>query len=410
MSKLVVASYCTTFLKSEMLHIYRQVTGLRGVRTFVMTKKKQNTELFPFDDIELIPAPRPNPFRHGWLKFVERQPPIVYRGEYQLLANLLERRGADLMHIYFGHTGVHLLPFIQCWDKPCIVSFHGADVMLKAENPDYAIKLRRVFEAVPLVLARSRSLERRLITLGCPPEKIRINRTGIPLAKFPMMRREAPRDGRWRFLQACRLIPKKGLTTCLKAFAIFYRNNPGAELMIAGKGPLQPALEALAMQLGISDRVHFTGFLSQENLLKLYHSCHIFLHPSEMPADENQEGIPNSILEAMATGMPVLATKHGGIPEAVESGRCGALVEERDHEALAAEMAKVTRSPNFFSEMGVLASESVTANFEQSAHISALESNYLEAVEIAAEEMEARVGGAARVMAAPFQHEEVPAK
>ena len=410
MSRLVVASYCTTFLKSEMLHIYRQVTALRGVRTFVMTKKKQNTELFPFNDIELIPAPRPNPFRHGWLKFIERQPPIVYRGEYQLLANLLERRGADLMHIYFGHTGVHLLPFIQCWDKPCIVSFHGADVMLKAESPDYAIKLRRVFEAVPLVLARSRSLERRLITLGCPAEKIRINRTGIPLEQFPTVRREAPRDGHWRFLQACRLIPKKGLTTCLKAFAIFHRDNPAAELMIAGKGPLQPALEALALQLGIANHVHFTGFLSQENLLKLYHSCHIFLHPSEMPADENQEGIPNSILEAMATGMPVLATRHGGIPEAVEHGRCGALVEERDHEALAAEMAKVTRSPHFFSEMGVLASESVAANFEQSAHVLALESNYREAVEIASEEVEARVGGAAPILAAPFQQEEAPAK
>src|SRR5678816_4711636 len=85
----------------------------------------------------VIPAPRKNLFRHGWLKFVERQPPIVYRGEYQLLANLLERRGADLMHIYFGHTGVHLLPFIQCWGKPCVVSFHGADVMLKMESPDY---------------------------------------------------------------------------------------------------------------------------------------------------------------------------------------------------------------------------------------------------------------------------------
>src|SRR5689334_11431186 len=383
MSKLVVASYCTTFLKSEMLHIYRQVTALRGVRTFVMTKKKQNTELFPFDDIELIPAPRPNPFRHGWLKFVERQPPIVYRGEYQLLANLLERRGADLMHIYFGHTGVHLLPFIQCWDKPCIVSFHGADVMLKAESPDYAIKLRRVFEAVPLVLVRSRSLERRLITLGCPPEKIRINRTGIPLAQFPMVRREAPRDGRWRFLQACRLIPKKGLTTCLKAFAIFYRNNPGAELMIAGKGPLQPALEALAAQLGISDRVHFTGFLSQENLLKLYHSCHIFLHPSEMPADENQEGIPNSILEAMATGMPVLATRHGGIPEAVEDGRSGMLVEERDFEALAAAMKNLVRTPSAFREMGALASESVAANFEQREQIQQHEAHYDEAIALA---------------------------
>ena len=98
-------------------------------------------------------------------------------------------------------------------------------------------------------------------------------------------------------------------------------------------------------------------------------SCHIFLHPSEMPADENQEGIPNSILEAMATGMPVLATRHGGIPEAVEHGRCGALVEERDYEALAAEMKKITRSPHTFGEMGALASESVAANFEQRTHV-----------------------------------------
>ncbi|HEY1582184.1 MAG TPA: glycosyltransferase [Chthoniobacterales bacterium] len=409
MPKLVVASYCTTFLKSEMLHIYRQVTAFREVKTFVMTKKMQNTDRFPFDDIELIPAPRMNPFRHGWLKFVERQPPIVYRGEYQLLANLLERRGADLMHIYFGHTGVHLLPFIECWERPCIVSFHGADVMLKADTPDYAAKLRKLFHSVPLVLARSRSLERRLTQLGCPAEKIRINRTGIPLAHFPTMRREAPSDGRWRFLQACRLIPKKGLTTCLRAFAIFHRENPRAKLLIAGKGPLQPTLEALAAQLGIADQVHFTGFLSQEDLLALYHSCHIFLHPSEMPGDENQEGIPNSILEAMATGMPVLATRHGGIPEAVEEGRCGALVEERDHVALAVEMTKITETLHTFAEMGVLASESVAAQFEQRDHIARLELHYREAIEIV-QENEARARAGRSSVGVQFQAERVPAK
>lgn len=407
MSKLVVASYCTTFLKSEMLHIYRQVTALRDVTTFVMTKKIQNIERFPFDDIELIPAPRFNPFRHGWLKFVERRPPIVYRGEYQLLANLLERRGADVMHIYFGHTGVHLLPFIQVWDKPCIVSFHGADVMLKADSPDYAAKLNKVFDAVPLVLARSRSLEQRLIRLGCDPEKIRINRTGIPLEQFPARRRQAPGEKPWRFLQACRLIPKKGLTTCLRAFALFCRQNPNAELFIAGKGPLQPALETLAAQLNVSHKVHFTGFLSQADLLDLYYRCHIFLHPSEMTADENQEGIPNSILEAMATGMPVLATRHGGIPEAVEEGRCGALVDERNHQALAAEMTKITRTQHSFSEMGALASESVAAHFEQRFHIAQLEGYYREAVEIASE-AEARAS-AERPMVTQFQPERVPA-
>jgi glycosyltransferase involved in cell wall biosynthesis len=276
------------------------------------------------------------------------------------------------MHIYFGHTGVHLLPFIECWDKPCIVSFHGADVMLKADSPDYAAKLRRVFHAVPLVLARSRSLEQRLVQLGCPLEKIRINRTGIPLEQFPARRREAPQQGPWRFLQACRLIPKKGLTTCLRAFALFRQENPNAELFIAGKGPLQPILESLAAQLNVSDYVHFTGFLSQPDLLELYHRCHIFLHPSEMPRTKiRRESQLN--LEAMATGMPVLATRHGGFPRRSKMDAAGA-GGERDYRALAAEMKKITRTSIPLRD-GVLASESVAANFEQSAPHRSLEVN-----------------------------------
>src|ERR1700716_452049 len=325
MDKRVVASYCTSFLKSEMLHIYRQVCALRGVDTFVMAKAVQNPDRFPFRDNELIPQPHMNLLRHGWLKFVRRRPPIVYRGEFQMLSSLLQRRGADLMHIYFGHTGVHLLPFIEQWKKPCLVSFHGADVAVKQDIANYPAKLRRLFDAVPLVLARSKSLAERLLTLGCPPERLRINRTGVPLHEFPFIRRDAPTDGRWRFMQACRLIPKKGVATSLCAFAIFQKEFPNAELIIAGKGPLQPHLEELAEELGVVQKVHFRGFLSQKELLDLYGSSHCFLHPSETPPDQNQEGIPNSILEAMATGLAVLATKHGGIPEAVEEGRSGVL-------------------------------------------------------------------------------------
>src|SRR5213596_2547278 len=206
MGKRVVASYCSSFLKSEMLHIYRQVKALRGVHTFVVTKEVQNAERFPFDDIEVIPKRRTNLLVHGWLKFVERRPPIVYRGEYQTLDSLLERHGADLMHIYFGHTGVHLLPFIEQWDKPCVVSFHGADVAHKPEIKDYPGKLRRLFNAVPLVFARSQSLADRLIHLGCPSEKVRINRTGVPLKEFPFIDRQPPPDGNWRIVKACRRV------------------------------------------------------------------------------------------------------------------------------------------------------------------------------------------------------------
>jgi len=388
MDKRVVASYCTSFLKSEMLHIYRQVCALRGVDTFVMTKAVQNPERFPFRDIELIPQPHTNLLRHGWLKFVRRRPPIVYRGEYQMLSSLLERRGADLMHIYFGHTGVHLLPFIEQWKKPCLVSFHGADVAVKQDIANYPAKLRCLFEAVPLVLARSQSLANRLMQFGCPREKLRINRTGVPLDEFPLVERQAPPNGRWRIMQACRLIPKKGVATSLRAFAVFKKDFPNAEFFIAGKGPLQPELEMLAAGLGVSNDVHFVGFLSQSKLLGLYLSSHLFLHPSETPPDENQEGIPNSILEAMATGLPVLATRHGGIPEAVEHGQSGILVQEEDYLGLAGSMKEIANNPSVLYQMGMSARMAVSARFEQEAQARLLESFYEEAIALRAAEQE----------------------
>jgi len=380
MGRRVIASYCSSFLKPEMLHIYRQVKALRGVDTFVVTKEVQNAERFPFPDVEVIPKRRTNLLVHGWLKFVERRPPIVYRGEYQTLDSLLERHGADLMHIYFGHTGVHLLPFIKQWDKPCVVSFHGADVAHKQEIKDYPAKLRRLFNAVPLVLARSKSLAERLIHLGCPPEKLRINRTGIPLDEFPFIDRQPPSDGKWRVVQACRLIPKKGVATSLRAFAIFKKDNPEAEFFIAGKGPLQPELEMLAAGLGIFKNVHFVGFLSQPKLRELYASSHLFLHPSETSPNQDQEGVPNSILEGMATGLPVAGTRHGGIPEVVDHGRTGLLVPEEDHVALANAMQEITHSPGLLAEMGLRARAAVIDRFEQDAQVDLLESFYEEAI------------------------------
>ena len=380
MGRRVVASYCSSFLKSEMLHIYRQVKALRGVDTFVVTKEVQNAERFPFDDVEVIPKRRTNLLVHGWLKFVERRPPIVYRGEYQTLDSLLRRHRADLMHIYFGHTGVHLLPFIEQWHKPCVVSFHGADVAHKPELKDYPGKLRRLFKAVPLVFARSQSLAARLMQLGCPPEKLRINRTGIPLSEFPLVHREPPQHGKWKVVQACRLIPKKGVATSLRAFAIFKRDYPGAEFFIAGKGPLQTELEMLAGGLGIARDVHFLGFLSQSKLRALYGSSHLFLHPSEISPNQDQEGVPNSVLEAMATGLPVVATRHGGIPEAVDHGRTGFLVSEEDHVALANAMQLIAGSPILWNEMGGRAHATIEQRFAQETQIDQLESFYEEAI------------------------------
>ncbi len=375
----VVASYCTTFLKPEMRHIYRQVSGLRRWQTFILTRERQCEEQFPFDDVELIPRARKNFVKRFWLKYVQRVPAVYYRGELQEVIKLMERRPADLMHIYFGHTGVHLLPFIKEWDKPCVVSFHGMDIQPRPDQPGYDEQMRELLQTAPLLLARSHSLMDRLADMGAPRDRLRLNRTGIPLDAFPFLQRPAPMDGAWQFVQACRLIAKKGLRTSLRAFARFRERWPAAKFVLAGDGPMRAEVEKMVAELELGGAVELRGFLDQAGLAKLYAESHIFLHPSEMTEDLNQEGVPNSMLEAMATGLPVAATLHGGIPEAVTDGATGFLVEERDDEGLASAMLRLAGDPELWARMGAAAARSVQEEFSQARAIEKLEGFYDEA-------------------------------
>ena len=379
MSRPVVASYCTTFLKPEMLHIYRQVTGLKRHETFVVTRERMCGDRFPFPDLEILPEPAQPVLRRFYLKFLRRVPPLQYRGELGQLGALFARRHADLMHVYFGHTGVHLRQFLRAWDRPSVVSFHGADVMLREHRPRYALQMRELFGTVSLVLARSRSLADRLESAGCPPEKIRLNRTGIPLGDFAFAERRAPDNGEWKLVQACRLIKKKGLLTALEAFAQFRARFPRATLTIAGEGPMRGELAEAVEKLGLAGSVSFPGFLDGAELKALYAASHIFLHPSETTDKQDQEGIPNSMLEAMATGLPVAATLHGGIPEAVRDGVSGFLVPEKNPDALAEALVRLASSPETAAEMGHRASQAVREEFEQSRAVEKLEAIYDEA-------------------------------
>src|SRR5215472_15492942 len=216
-----------------MRHIYRQLTALGGVRTFIIAKFRENAVEYPFPDVEVLARSRVSLPRRAFLKYVSRAPALIYRGEFASLREVLLRRDPDLMHIYFGNTGVHLLPLIERWDRPCIVSFHGMDVQRRASERGYERRLRQLLRLVPIVLVRSRSIAERLIELECDPVKIRLNRTGIPLADFPYTPRKMPLNGAWNVVQACRLVPKKGLPTALRAFALFAKRFPNACFNIA---------------------------------------------------------------------------------------------------------------------------------------------------------------------------------
>ena len=344
-----------------MLHIYRQITALRRWRPVVICQKREEAARFPFDAVIRIPKPATHALRRICVKQILRRPVMIYRSEARRIAGAIQEVHGQVLHIYFGHIAMHLLPLMRKPPVPVIVSFHGADAMVDMSRPVYRRATQEMLGLARLILVRSASLVERVVALGCPREKVRIHRTGIPLDRFRFIPRVAPPDGAWRFFQACRLIPKKGLQTALRAFAKFAEKFPRSQFSIAGDGPLLDELATFATQLGIDDKVIFTGFLSQNALREQLYAAHVFLHPSELASDGDQEGVPNSMLEAMSTGMPVVATLHGGICEAVDDGISGYLVPERDAEALAAAIFTLVSDPKRYAAMGAAASVAVAS-------------------------------------------------
>ena len=363
-----------------MLHIYRQITALKRCAPVVIAQKREQTERFPFEPVQILPKPATHFLRRFWFRQVRDTPWQISDAELRALLRLLSRTDARLLHIYFGQIAVHLLPLIRTWKNPSIVSFHGADVTVDMNKPAYRESTRQMLDAVKLVLVRSESLRRALIDLGCDPKKIEVQRTGIPLEEFAFHERSFPKDGEWRLVQAGRLIEKKGLPVTLRAFAVFLRKYPNAMLTIAGEGPLLDELQKMARELNIERRVSFTGFISQEQLRDIYYRSHIFVHPSQTGHDGNVEGIPNSMLEAMASGLPVFATDHGGIPEAVENGVSGVLVHERDHEAIANALLNATHDSDSLGRIARNGAEVVRQKFDLATQAHQLEEIYLRTI------------------------------
>jgi colanic acid/amylovoran biosynthesis glycosyltransferase len=364
-----------------MLHIYRQISAIRAYQPLVITQKRENAARFPFEPIITLRRPWTREFRRFWQKTILGGPLLISRKEARALALHMRQSRAALLHVYFGHIGIHLLPYLRKAQIPVIVSFHGADAGIDLTKRSHLKPLRQLFDVATLILPRSQAIADNLIELGCPEEKIRIHRTGIPLDRFPFAQRYVPEDGQWRVFQACRLIPKKGVETTLRGFARFLARYPQAKLTVAGEGPLAETLQELAEDLRIASRVSFPGFVSQAKLRDLLYQSHIFLHPSVTGPDGDREGVPNAMLEAMACGLPVVATWHGGIPEAIQHGETGLLAPEHGDEQLAEMMLWLASEPDAYAAMSANAARSVASNWEIHAQTRLLESLYDEACE-----------------------------
>jgi colanic acid/amylovoran biosynthesis glycosyltransferase len=219
----------------------------------------------------------------------------------------------------------------------------------------------------------------RLEKLGCPSEKIQIHHTGIKLEEFPLAEREPEPAGPVKLLSIARLVEKKGLEYGIRAVARVRSERPDRKIVyrIVGDGELAGDLTRLIDRLDLNDCVELLGSRPHREIPSLLRESHVFLLPSVRSAAGDEEGTPVSLMEAMATGLPVVSTIHAGIPELVEEGVSGFLVPERDEETLARRIIDLADHPQRWPEMGRRGRMKVEAEYDSDALNDRLEATYL---------------------------------
>ena len=317
--KPVVAHVKTTYLNPTETFIYERIRHVRRYEGYVLADKVKNRDRFPY-------------------------PRIYVRNRVGNAAKFLKRRRTALIHAYFGTTAVRILPMLKKTDLPLVVSLHGKDVSVKLRDRAYRKKLRAVFRRSAAVLVVSGRMKRRVLRFRCPPGKIHVVKTGVDLAKFPFRPRTPPRrGGKIRLLSVGRLVPKKGMDVLVKAFAKVRKKYRGARLAIVGDGPERKRLKRLARKYGVRRRIRWKGELSPRGVRKQLRKAHIFVLASRTARDGDMEGLPNSIVEAMAAGVPVVSTNHAGIPEVLRHGRTGLMARENSAKDLARQVVKMIK-------------------------------------------------------------------
>lgn len=280
-------------------------------------------------------------------------------------APFLEQSGEfDVIHCHFGTNGVNALAWREAglWRGKLSIAFHAHEIagLTDAAGQRY---YRNLFRSDARLLPVSEFWRRKLIDWGAAAERVTVHRMGVDCEAIAFRPKPIPGDGVVQMLSVCRLVEQKGLEYALRAVVQLRRAGRDTRFAIVGDGPLREQLEALAADLGIAGAVRFLGSQPQDRVRELLAASHVFLAPSVTAADGLMEGIPVSIMEAMAAGVPVVATRHSGIPELIEDGVSGALAEERDVNGLVRGLNRLLDDPSWLRGVQLAARETVEKGY-----------------------------------------------
>ncbi|MDB5100820.1 MAG: putative colanic acid biosynthesis glycosyl transferase [Cyanobacteria bacterium RYN_339] len=343
--------------------IYEQIRQASGFFPVVVCDQKSNDRAFPLGDV----------FANSELRFARAHHLLNQLHRKVLYANWPGSYGGvvstyqpRLIHAHFGDRGVLMLGTAKRHKIPLVTTFYGYDVSKMPLEAKWQPRLRWLFEEGDMFLAEGPAMRRRLIALGCPEEKAHVHHLGVDPRRILFSPRQAPAAGPMRVLMAASFREKKGLIYGLEAFARLAQRRRGqVQLTIIGDGPLKEELRALASEMKVMPFIRWLGYQPHDVFLREASACHLFMAPSVVASDGDTEGgAPVSIIEAQATGLPVLATTHADIPEVTLPGVSAFLVPERDVDALEERLEYMLDHPEIWAAMGMAGRAHVQKEFD----------------------------------------------
>ena len=368
-----VAVFSTRFLPYSQTFVYGQVRNHRRYLAEVFTRERLNPEQFPFSPVHsLTPGRGWKGGLEAWIYRVTLLSPTFFRQ--------LKCGGFNLVHAHFASAGCHALPYCTRFDLPLVVTFYGYDVPLlssrdrfKPANWAHWLASKWLLRRADLFLPVSQDLASELIALGAPEEKVRVHRLGTDTSVRERVER---RDGRIVVAMVGRFVEKKGFEYGIRGFAHVARENSSMRLRIIGDGPRHQLYLRVIEQLGLSAQVEFLGSMSHADMLQAMREADIFLVPSVTARNGDREGSPMVLREASAMAIPIIASRHAGIPELVDDGVTGMLIPERDDLAIAEALRVLVSDRDRRLAIGTAARAKMQREFNINDRMAALERLY----------------------------------
>lgn len=269
---------------------------------------------------------------------------------------------ADCVMAEYGPTGVDVLDACTKCDVPLVVHFHGYDASQRDVLANYSESYRAMFRQAAAIVVVSRDMQRKLIALGASAEKVHYNPCGIDCREFAGAE---PQNATPVLLAVGRFVEKKGPQFTLRAFARAREQATAARLRMIGDGPLLDECRSLIDQLKISSAVDLLGAQPPSVVQQEMRSARAFVQHSIEASNGDCEGTPVGIMEAGATGLAVIATRHAGIKDVIVEDETGFLCDERDVDRMAEHMLRMINDPALAGEMGRAAHARIEQHFSQ---------------------------------------------